>query len=76
MTRRLFVGKPTIKSIMQRTRSKSWPGKNDIVPKTLTFSNHVVKPSMKTTRKLGNLDNFITFFAHTIDKAGTAGSKS
>ena len=46
-----MTGKPTIKTIMQRTESKSWPGKNDIVPRTLRFSNHVVKGGMKTTGK-------------------------
>ena len=50
MTRWLFVRKPTIKNIMQRTESKSWPGKNVIVPRTSRFSNHVVKGGMKTTR--------------------------
>ena len=34
---------------MQRTESKSWPGKNVIVPRTPRFSNHVVKGGMKTT---------------------------
>ena len=29
--------------------SKSWPGKNDIVPRTLRFSNRVVKAGMKIT---------------------------
>ena len=33
------------------TGSKSWPGKNDIVPRTLRLSNHVVKTGMKTTEK-------------------------
>ena len=51
MTRWLFVRKPTIKNIMQRTESKSWPGKNVIVPRTPRFSNHVVKVVMKTTGK-------------------------
>ena len=51
MTRWLFVRKPTIKDIMQRTESKSWPSKNVIVPRTPRFSNHVVKGGMKTTRK-------------------------
>ena len=51
MTRKLFVGKPTIKTIMQRTESKSWSGKNDIVPRTPRFSNHVVKGGTKTTGK-------------------------
>ena len=46
-----MTGKPTIKTIMQRTESKSWPGKNDIVPRTLRFLNHVVKCGMKTTGK-------------------------
>ena len=36
---------------MQRTESKSWPGKNVIVSRTLRFSNHVVKGGMKTTGK-------------------------
>ena len=36
---------------MQRTESKSWPGKNVIVPRTPRFSNHVVKGGMKTTGK-------------------------
>ena len=36
---------------MQRTGSKSWAGKNDIVPRTLRFSNHVVKAGIKTTGK-------------------------
>ena len=36
---------------MQRTESKSWPGENDIVPRTLRFSNHVIKGGMKTTGK-------------------------
>ena len=36
---------------MQRTESKSWSGKNDIVPRTPRFSNHVVKGAMKTTGK-------------------------
>ena len=49
MTRWLFVRKPTIKNIMQRTESKSWSGKNVIVPRTPRFSNHVVKGGMKTT---------------------------
>ena len=39
------------KNIMQRTESKSWPGKNVIVPRTPRFSNHVVKGGMKTTGK-------------------------
>ena len=51
MTRWLFVRKPTIKNIMQRTESKSWPGKNVIVPRTPRCSNHVVKGGMKTTGK-------------------------
>ena len=51
MTRWLFVRKPTIQNIMQRTESKSWPGKNVIVPKTPRFSNHVVKGGMKTIGK-------------------------
>ena len=51
MTRQLFVGKPAIKTIMQRTGSKSWPGKNDIVPRTLRFSDYVVKVGMKKTGK-------------------------
>ena len=51
MTRWLFVRKPTIKNIIQRTENKSWPSKNDIVPKTLRFSSHVVKAGMKTTGK-------------------------
>ena len=46
-----MTGKPTIKTIMQRAESKSWTGKNDIVPRTLRFSNHVVKGIMKTTGK-------------------------
>ena len=41
----------TIKDIMQRTKSESWLGKNDIVPRTLKFSNHVVRGGMKTTGK-------------------------
>ena len=36
---------------MQRTGNKSWPGENDMVPRTLRFSNHVVKVGMKTTGK-------------------------
>ena len=36
---------------MQKTGSKSWPGKNDIVQRTLRFSNHVVNVGMKTTWK-------------------------
>ena len=36
---------------MQRTESKSWPGKNVIVPRTPRLSNHVVKGGMKTTGK-------------------------
>ena len=36
---------------MQITESISWPGKNDIVPRTLRFSNHVVTGGMKTTGK-------------------------
>ena len=40
------------KNIMQRTESKSWPGKNVIVPRTPKFSNHVVKGGMKTTGKV------------------------
>ena len=51
MTRWLFARKPTIKNIMQRTESKSWPGKNAIVPRTTRFSNHVVKGGMKTIGK-------------------------
>ena len=51
MTRWLFVRKPTIKNIMQRTESKSWPDKNVIVPRTPRFSNHVLKGGMKTTGK-------------------------
>ena len=51
MTRWLFVRKPTMKNITQRTESKSWPGKNVIVPRTPRFSNHVVKGGMKTTGK-------------------------
>ena len=35
----------------KRTESKSWPGKNVIVPRTPRFSNHVVKCGMKTTGK-------------------------
>ena len=49
MTRRLPVKRFTIKDIMQRTKSESWLGKNDIVPRTLKFSNHVVRGGMKTT---------------------------
>ena len=51
MIRWLFAGKATMKNIMQRTGSKSWPGKNCIVQKTLRFSNHVVKAGMKTIGK-------------------------
>ena len=51
MTRLCFAGKPTMKNIMQRTGSKSWPGKNCIVQKMLRFSNHVVKAGMKTIGK-------------------------
>ena len=51
MTRWLSVTKPTIKNIMQRTESKSWPGKNVILPRTPRFSNHAVKGGMKTTGK-------------------------
>ena len=40
-----------MKNIMQRTGSKSWPGKNCIVQKMLRFSNHVVKAGMKTIGK-------------------------
>ena len=47
----MVVRKPTIKNIMQRTESKSWPGKNVIVPRTSRFSNHVVKGGIKTTGK-------------------------
>ena len=36
---------------MKRTESKSWSGKNDIVPRTPKFSNHVVKGGIKTTGK-------------------------
>ena len=36
---------------MQRTESKSWSSKNDIVPRTPRFSYHVVKGGMKTTGK-------------------------
>ena len=36
---------------MQRTESKSWPGKNVIVPRTPRFSNYVVKGDMKTKGK-------------------------
>ena len=36
---------------MQRTESKSWPGKNVIVPRTPRFSNHVVIGGIKTTGK-------------------------
>ena len=36
---------------MQRTESKSWSGKNDIVPRTPRFSNHVVKGGMKQQGK-------------------------
>ena len=36
---------------MQRTESKSWSGKNDIVPRTPGFSNHVIKGGMKTAGK-------------------------
>ena len=36
---------------MQRTGSKSWPGKNYIVPRTLRVSNHLVKTGMKTRGK-------------------------
>ena len=39
---------------MQKTESISWPGKNDIVPRTLRFSNHVVKGGMKTTGGKGS----------------------
>ena len=49
MTTLLFVGKPTIKNIMQRTGSKSWHGKNNIEPRKMRFSNHVAKAAMKTT---------------------------
>ena len=52
MTRWLFVRKPIIKSIMQGTESKFWPGKNDLVPRTPKFSNHDVKGGMKTTGKV------------------------
>ena len=52
MTGWLVVRKPTIKDIMQRTEDKSWPGKNEIVPRTLRFSSHVVKAGMKTTGKV------------------------
>ena len=51
MTRWLFVRKPTIKNIMQRTENKSWPSKTDIVPRTPRSSSHVVKAGMKTTGK-------------------------
>ena len=37
---------------MQRADSNSWPGKSNIVPRTLIFSNHVVKAGMKTTGKV------------------------
>ena len=43
--------KPTMKNIMQRTGSKSWPSKNCILQKTLRFLNHVVKAGMKTIGK-------------------------
>ena len=38
---------------MQRSESKSWLGRNDIVPRTPRFLNHVVKAQagMKTTGK-------------------------
>ena len=39
------------KNYYKRTRGKSWPGKNDIVPRWLRCSNHVVKVGMKTTGK-------------------------
>ena len=54
MTRWLFVRKPTIKNIMHRTESKSWPGKNVIAPRTPRFSNHVVKGGMKTTGRFAS----------------------
>ena len=36
---------------MQRTESKSWPGKNVIVPRTPRFSNHVVKRWYENNRE-------------------------
>ena len=36
---------------IQKTGNKSWPGKENIAPRTLRFSNHVVKAGMKTTGK-------------------------
>jgi len=50
MTRGLSVKRPTIKNIMQRAESESWPRKKDIVQRTSRFSNIVVKDGMKTTR--------------------------
>ena len=43
MTRRLPLKRFTIKDIMQRTKSESWLGKNDIEPRMLKF--------LKTRRK-------------------------
>ena len=56
MTRWLFVGKPAKKKNRKkkrrrRTGSESWPVKSDMVPRTLKFSNNVVKAGMKTTGK-------------------------
>ena len=42
---------PTIEEFMQRTGTKSWPNKKDIVQRTPRFSKPVVKDGMKTTRK-------------------------
>ena len=53
MTRRSFVGVPTIPTItdiMQRTRSESLLGKNDGEQTTPRFSKPDVKDGMKTTR--------------------------
>ena len=51
MTRRPFVGVPTIKEFMQRPGSEYWPNKKDIIQTTPRFSKPVVKDGMKTTRK-------------------------
>ena len=51
MTRRLFVGEPTIKDFMPRPGSESWPNKKDIIQRTPRFSKPVVNDGMKTTRK-------------------------
>ena len=48
MTRRTFVGVPTINNIMQRTGNKSWPDKNNGVQRILRLWKPVTEDGMKT----------------------------